>query len=96
MRAVVQRMSGAPVCVDGIKIAEIGKGLLALVGVARQDSRPDRDWMAKKIVELRIVDNSQGKLNLSLKDVGGQLLLAMVAQLFCRQELLYPLIQSGN
>jgi D-aminoacyl-tRNA deacylase len=75
MRAVVQRVSGARVSIDGFQIAQIGKGLLALVGVWREDSRTDLDWMAKKIVELRIFDDSQGKLNLSLKDVGGQLLV---------------------
>ncbi len=75
MRAVVQRVSGARVCVDGVQIAEIGRGLLALVGVSREDSRPDLEWMAKKIVELRIFDDSQGKLNLNLKDVAGQLLV---------------------
>jgi len=75
MRAVVQRVSRAAVKVGGTQIAEIGKGLLALVGISRQDSRPDLEWMARKIIELRIFDDNEGKLNLSLKDVGGRLLV---------------------
>ena len=75
MRAVVQRVRRAGVCVDGVQIAEIGKGLLVLVGIARTDSRTDLEWMARKIVDLRIFDDSEGKLNLSLKDVGGKLLV---------------------
>lgn len=75
MRAVVQRVSRAEVRVDGVQIAEIGRGLLALVGISREDSRPDLEWMARKIVDLRIFDDSEGKLNLSLKDVGGKLLV---------------------
>jgi D-tyrosyl-tRNA(Tyr) deacylase len=75
MRVVVQRVSRAEVRVDGVQIAEIGKGLLALVGISRVDSRPDLEWMARKIVDLRIFDDSEGKLNLSLKDVGGKLLV---------------------
>lgn len=75
MRAVVQRVSRAAVHVGGAQIAEIGKGLLALVAISRQDSRPDLEWMARKIVELRIFDDAEGKLNLSLKDVSGRLLV---------------------
>jgi D-tyrosyl-tRNA(Tyr) deacylase len=75
MRAVVQRVSRAAVHVAGTQIAEIGKGLLALVGISREDSRSDLEWMARKIIELRIFDDDQGKLNLSLKDVEGRLLV---------------------
>ncbi len=75
MRAVVQRVSRAAVHVAGTQIAAIGEGLLALVGISRQDSRPDLEWMARKIIELRIFDDAQGKLNLSLQDVRGQLLV---------------------
>ena len=66
MRAVVQRVRDAAVTVDGVQIAKIGRGLVALVAISREDSRRDLEWMAKKIVELRIFDDSAGKLNLGL------------------------------
>jgi D-aminoacyl-tRNA deacylase len=75
MRAVLQRVSQAEVIVEGTSIARIGKGLLALVAVSRQDVQQDLEWMAKKIVELRIFEDSQEKMNLSLQDVKGELLL---------------------
>ena len=75
MRAVVQRVSQAEVVVEGESIARIGKGILALVAISRQDTEKELRWMAKKIVELRIFDDREGKLNLSLQDVQGQLLV---------------------
>ena len=75
MRAVVQRVSQAEVVVEGSSIARIGRGILALIAVARQDERQDLQWMAKKIVELRIFEDAEGKMNLSLHDVQGELLL---------------------
>lgn len=75
MRTVVQRVSQAEVTVGGIPVARIGEGILALVAISRLDAARDLLWMAKKIIELRIFDDGQGKLNLSLQDVGGQLLL---------------------
>jgi len=75
MRAVVQRVDHATVEVAGTEIARIGRGLLALVGFHRNDSREDLEWMAKKLAELRIFNDQEGKLNLSLLDVGGELLL---------------------
>jgi D-tyrosyl-tRNA(Tyr) deacylase len=65
----------AAVVVAGNEIARIGKGLLALVGFHRNDSQEDLEWMAKKLAELRVFNDSEGKLNLSLMDVGGELLL---------------------
>ena len=75
MRSVVQRVSQAEVVVDGKSVARIGTGILALVAISHCDSEKDLLWMAKKIVELRIFDDSRGKLNLSLQDVHGQLLV---------------------
>jgi D-tyrosyl-tRNA(Tyr) deacylase len=75
MRAVVQRVSRAEVVTGGQSIARIGPGLLALVAISRGDTEKELLWMAKKIVELRIFDDSEGKLNLSLQDVHGQLLV---------------------
>jgi D-tyrosyl-tRNA(Tyr) deacylase len=87
MRAVVQRVSRAEVSVSGVEIGKIGKGLLALVGIAREDTRAELEWMARKIVELRIFDDKDGKLNLSLQDVGGQLLVVSQFTLYgdCRK-----------
>jgi D-tyrosyl-tRNA(Tyr) deacylase len=75
MRAVVQRVSRAEVLIDDVRVARIGEGILALVAISRQDTEKDLQWMAKKIVELRIFSDSEGKLNLSLQDIRGQLLL---------------------
>jgi D-tyrosyl-tRNA(Tyr) deacylase len=75
MRTVVQRVSRAEVVIGGVTVARIGEGILALVAISRQDNEKDLLWMAKKIIDLRIFDDSQGKLNLSLQDIGGQLLL---------------------
>jgi D-aminoacyl-tRNA deacylase len=87
MRAVVQRVKWASVTVEGAEIARIGEGILALVAIAREDSRTDLEWMAKKIVELRIFDDAEGKLNLGLRDIGGQLLLVSQFTLYgdCRK-----------
>ncbi len=61
--------------VEGSSISRIGNGLLALVAIACQDARQDLQWMAKKIVELRIFEDGDGKMNLSLQDIQGELLL---------------------
>jgi len=87
MRAVIQRVRQASITVDGSLVAQIGKGLLALVAVARDDTREDLIWMARKVLELRIFDDSEGKLNLSLQDIKGELLLVSQFTLYgdCRR-----------
>jgi D-aminoacyl-tRNA deacylase len=87
MRAVVQRVDRASVRVEGTEIASIGQGILALVAVHKHDTPKDLEWMARKIVELRIFDDSQGRLNLSLLDIGGQLLAVSQFTLYgdCRK-----------
>jgi D-aminoacyl-tRNA deacylase len=75
MRAIVQRVSDARVRVESRLSGEIGRGVLILLGVARIDAEPDADYLADKIVNLRIFDDPQGKMNLSLLDVGGQALV---------------------
>ena len=75
MRAVIQRVDNAEVTVEGNSIARIGAGILALVAISPRDTEDDLLWMAKKIVDLRIFDDSEGKLNLSLHDIHGQLLV---------------------
>jgi D-tyrosyl-tRNA(Tyr) deacylase len=87
MRTVLQRVEWAAVKVGDAEIARIGRGLLALVGIARDDSAEDMEWTVRKINELRIFDDPNGKLNLSLQEVGGQLLLVSQFTLYgdCRK-----------
>jgi D-aminoacyl-tRNA deacylase len=75
MRVVVQRVSRAQVTVGGEITGKIGKGIVALAAFSPQDSEKDLEWMAKKVVELRIFEDDQGKMNLSLQDAWGQLLV---------------------
>src|SRR4026208_569116 len=75
MRAVIQRVTRARVTVDGAVVGEVGKGLVVLLGVARNDTKSDADYLASKIVALRIFDDADGKMNVSVKDAGGGLLV---------------------
>lgn len=75
MRAVIQRVSRASVVVDGKVEGQIGAGLLVLLGVAKGDGAPDVQYMVEKIATLRIFGDQQGKMNLSLGEVGGAVLL---------------------
>jgi D-tyrosyl-tRNA(Tyr) deacylase len=74
MKAVIQRVSEARVTVDGSVSGAIDRGILVLLGVAKGDTEQDADWLAKKIIELRIFEDSDGKMNLSLAEIGGSLL----------------------
>src|ERR1700691_2103026 len=74
MRAVVERVSQASVKVGDEIAGEIGRGLLVLLGVAREDTEADADYLAEKIAGLRIFEDDAGKMNLSVMDVGGALL----------------------
>lgn len=75
MRAVVQRVTSARVQVDGRAVGEIGKGLLILLGVAREDAVPDASWLAEKVATLRIFQDSEGRMNRSVKETGGSTLV---------------------
>ncbi|MDQ3473085.1 MAG: D-aminoacyl-tRNA deacylase [Acidobacteriota bacterium] len=75
MRAVVQRVTRARVSVDSEIVGEIGKGLVVLLGVAVEDSLRDVVYLADKIVALRICDDVEGKMNLSVAETGGGLLV---------------------
>jgi D-aminoacyl-tRNA deacylase len=75
MRAVVQRVTRASVTIDGNVTGEIGKGLVVLLGIARDDLPADAAYLAEKLVALRIFDDEQGKMNRSVKDVGGGILV---------------------
>ncbi|RDY29151.1 D-tyrosyl-tRNA(Tyr) deacylase [Romboutsia weinsteinii] len=74
MRAVVQRVSSSRVTVDGKTTGEISKGLLVLLGVTHEDTSNDVDYIIDKVLNLRIFEDENDKMNLSLKDVGGELL----------------------
>jgi D-aminoacyl-tRNA deacylase len=74
MRSVVQRVLSASVTVEGNKVSEIGPGLLVLLGVGRGDGETDLDWMVKKVANLRIFEDAQGKMNLSVLDGTRQLI----------------------
>lgn len=74
MKAIIQRVSRASVEVDGKIIGEIGPGLVILLGVAEDDEESDADYLAEKIVNLRIFNDDEDKMNLSLSDIQGEIL----------------------
>jgi len=75
LRALVQRVSKASVAVQGEVVGAIGRGLLALIGVALDDSESDASILAQKIAELRIFPDASGKFNLSVQDIQGEVLI---------------------
>jgi D-aminoacyl-tRNA deacylase len=74
VRALVQRVSEASVTVDGEEVARIGRGLLVLLGVRRGDGEAEADRIASKLLALRVFEDDAGKMNLSVADVGGEIL----------------------
>jgi D-tyrosyl-tRNA(Tyr) deacylase len=76
MRAVVQRVTRAKVTIEGRTVGEIQKGLVVLLGVARDDAESDASYLANKIVALRIFDDEEGKMNLSVKDCSSALVVS--------------------
>ncbi len=74
MKIVLQRVKEASVEVDGEAVGKIGQGICLLVGIERGDSEQDAQYLAKKVVELRIFPDKEGKMNLSLQDVEGEIL----------------------
>ncbi len=75
MRIVIQRVSEAAVRVEGKVTGSIGKGLLVLVGIEDVDTKEDIEWLSNKITNIRLFDDADGVMNLSVKDVGGGILL---------------------
>ena len=75
MKIVVQRVKKADVKVDGEIVGKIDKGFMVLVGVTHTDTKENADYLAKKLCKLRVFEDENEKMNLSLKDVGGKLLL---------------------
>ena len=74
MKIVIQRVSCASVRAEGVIVGQIQQGLMLLVGVEEGDDKSDAEWLAKKILDLRIFSDSEGKMNLSVKDVSGDVL----------------------
>ncbi len=89
MKLVIQRVKQASVMVEGKIVGEIGKGFLILVGVTHADTQENANYLAKKLCALRIFEDENGKMNLSVKDVGGSLLIVS-------QFTLYANCNNGN
>lgn len=75
MRAVVQRVTRASVTIEGEVVGEIGNGLVVLLGIARDDTKDDADYLVPKIISLRIFDDAEGRMNVSIKDIDGGMLV---------------------
>ena len=97
MRIVLQRVERACVKVEGRAIGEIGKGFLLLVGVADSDTKEIADKMVNKICKLRIFEDENGKTNLSLADVGGEILVVSQFTLYadCKKGNRHSFIRAG-
>lgn len=87
MRAVVQRVTEASVTVSGEKVSEIGRGLLVLLGVGAEDGEAQVDWLVRKITQLRIFEDDAEHMNLSVADVGGDIIVVSQFTLYadCRK-----------
>lgn len=98
MRFVIQRVSSASCEVDSNLIGRIGKGFMVLIGVGQKDTREIADKMIKKLIGMRIFEDADGKTNLSLADVNGELLLISQFTLYanCRKGNRPSFIEAGN
>lgn len=89
MRAVIQRVKFAKVEVDGQIVGEIGNGLMLLLGIEHEDVQADADWLASKVVQMRIFGDENGLMNRSVQDIAGQVLVVS-------QFTLHASTQKGN
>ncbi len=98
MRAVIQRVSKASIVIDGKEGASMEQGLVILLGVSSEDSKTQADYLCDKIMGLRIFTDSEDKLNLSVEDVGGQVLVVSNFTLYgdCRKGRRPSFIQAGK
>lgn len=87
MRAVIQRVDRAAVAVGGREISSIGRGLVAFLGVEKGDEHRDADYLLEKIANMRVFEDGEGKMNLSLLETGGELMIISQFTLFgdCRK-----------
>lgn len=98
MKFVIQRVNHASVCVDGTTVGAIEKGLLVLIGVGKQDTKEVADKYLQKLIGLRIFEDMEGKTNLSLKQVEGELLLISQFTLYanCKKGNRPSFIEAGS
>jgi len=89
MRAVIQRVTQASVSIDGQEKAKINHGLLVLLGIEEQDNQEDIDWLCRKIAQLRIFDDLEGVMNLSIQDIEGEIMVIS-------QFTLHAKVKKGN
>lgn len=89
MRVLIQRVKNASVTIDGKEISKIEKGFLVFVGITHTDTEKEADYLVKKVTNLRVFEDENGKMNLSLKDVDGKLLVVS-------QFTLYGNCENGN
>ena len=87
MRTILQRVSSACVTVDGVTVGSIGAGILVFLGVSKKDREEDADYLAEKIIKLRIFPDENGKMSRSVEDVGGAVLIVSQFTLYgdCRK-----------
>lgn len=98
MKFVIQRVLNSSVKVDGEIVGEIGKGYMVLIGIAENDTKEIADKLVDKMIKLRIFEDSEGKTNLSLNDVGGEILLVSQFTLYadCKKGNRPSFIKAGN
>ncbi|MFP4541452.1 MAG: D-aminoacyl-tRNA deacylase [Opitutales bacterium] len=82
MRAVVQRVSRAEVVVEGRTVGRIGRGLLVFLGVGQGDSADDAAWLARKVPQIRIFEDAEGRMNRSVQEIGGEVMVISQFTLF--------------
>ena len=98
MKLVIQRVKNAKVEVEGNIVGKIGKGFLVLVGITHTDTKKEADYLVKKLCKLRIFEDENEKMNLGLKDVGGELLIISQFTLYadCRKGNRPSFVNAGN
>lgn len=98
MKLVIQRVSEASVKIDGKVVGSIGRGFLVLIGVGQNDTKEEADYYIKKMIGLRIFEDENGKTNLALKDVNGELLLVSQFTLYanCKKGNRPSFIEAGS